>query len=452
MKKYKSPIRKMSLFILAVVMVVVPILGIACGDKAIEADFSATPTSGVAPITVQFTDQSTGDAIAWEWDLDGNGTVDSVEQNPSFTYETAGMHTVSLTVKGAAGNSTKTKTNYINSSAYVYQKMNLRLTNPYPATDPNGIAAEKFKELIELYTNGNVTVTNYHNGSLYQMGETFEALKTGAVDMAMMHPALLRAVNRNLDAVGSLRGYVESFAHGHAVIADSWVRQFILNKYAEYDVRFLGYVEAFLFSGYFSTNVDIRDFADIAGTKFYWARSGPPDPIEAMFGVIPVNVTQSDLPIALSNGTVNVAVYPATSAWESGLYKMFSYYYASTTFAPSSIQMSLQTWNKMTPELQDLIDKTIMPEVQTYTLSKVVEIHKRAMLGLKLNLKNVSIVSQSRLKEVYQLVSTRADFLTIKALMDPDLMSHIDALRPATAVMDPEVVDIAAFAGITIPK
>ena len=51
---------------------------------------SATPTDGPAPLTVSFTsaalDPDPGDSIRFEWDFDGNGTVDSVDPNPSHTY------------------------------------------------------------------------------------------------------------------------------------------------------------------------------------------------------------------------------------------------------------------------------------------------------------------------------------------------------------------------------
>ncbi|WP_230629299.1 PKD domain-containing protein [Methanosarcina barkeri] len=77
------------------------------------ADFTATPTSGNAPLTVNFTDASTGDVSSYSWDFDNDGTVDSTEQNPSHTYETAGTYSVNLTVVNTTISSTKTKTDYI---------------------------------------------------------------------------------------------------------------------------------------------------------------------------------------------------------------------------------------------------------------------------------------------------------------------------------------------------
>jgi gliding motility-associated-like protein len=76
------------------------------------ANFSASPLSGCAPIVVQFTDLSTGNPTSWSWDL-GNNTTSTL-QNPSTTYITPGMYTITLTVSNANGTDTKTLVNYIN--------------------------------------------------------------------------------------------------------------------------------------------------------------------------------------------------------------------------------------------------------------------------------------------------------------------------------------------------
>ena len=77
------------------------------------ADFSADVTSGKAPLTVKFTDTSTGVPTSWAWDFDNDGITDSDKQNPSFTYETPGSYTVSLTVANEKGTDTETKVDYI---------------------------------------------------------------------------------------------------------------------------------------------------------------------------------------------------------------------------------------------------------------------------------------------------------------------------------------------------
>ena len=76
------------------------------------ADFSASPTSDISPLTVAFTDTSTGNATSWNWSF-GDGS-NSTSQNPSHIYTNAGKYSVSLNVTYATyGTKTKTQFNYI---------------------------------------------------------------------------------------------------------------------------------------------------------------------------------------------------------------------------------------------------------------------------------------------------------------------------------------------------
>lgn len=81
------------------------------GPPPLDANFSATSTSGAAPLTVIFTDQSTGTVDSWNWSF-GDG-LSSNEQNPSHTYNDSGSYTVTLTVTGPDDSDTETKTDYI---------------------------------------------------------------------------------------------------------------------------------------------------------------------------------------------------------------------------------------------------------------------------------------------------------------------------------------------------
>jgi PKD repeat protein len=75
------------------------------------ADFSATPTSGTAPLTVAFADLSTGTPASWQWSFGDGGTA--AEPNPSHQYAAVGSYTVALTATNAAGSDTETKPDYV---------------------------------------------------------------------------------------------------------------------------------------------------------------------------------------------------------------------------------------------------------------------------------------------------------------------------------------------------
>jgi len=91
-------------------------LNSACGTTANispTASFSANQVEGCSPLTVNFTDVSTGTPTSWTWDIDNNGSVDYTIKNPTHTYSKAGTYTVKLTVTNVSGTSTMTRTNYI---------------------------------------------------------------------------------------------------------------------------------------------------------------------------------------------------------------------------------------------------------------------------------------------------------------------------------------------------
>jgi len=81
------------------------------GPQAPTADFSGSPLSGDAPLTVDFTDLSTQSPTSWSWTFGDGGT--SGAQHPSHEYTTANTYTVSLEACNAEGCDTETKVDYI---------------------------------------------------------------------------------------------------------------------------------------------------------------------------------------------------------------------------------------------------------------------------------------------------------------------------------------------------
>ncbi len=79
--------------------------------RAIKADFSADPRSGDAPLTVRFTDLSTGNPTMWAWDF-GDGATDMVA-NPTHVYTTPGTYSVTLTASNQYTSDTVCKTQWV---------------------------------------------------------------------------------------------------------------------------------------------------------------------------------------------------------------------------------------------------------------------------------------------------------------------------------------------------
>jgi PKD repeat protein len=90
---------------------------VTCGSPV--ANFSGAPLSGTAPLEVSFTDQSDGttgcDVETFAWDFGDGGA--STTRSPSHTFTDPGTYTVALTVTGAGGEDTETKTGYVTVAA-----------------------------------------------------------------------------------------------------------------------------------------------------------------------------------------------------------------------------------------------------------------------------------------------------------------------------------------------
>jgi PKD repeat protein len=98
------------------------------------AAFSADQTSGTAPLTVQFTDQSISNAtLTYAWDFDNDGVTDSPDPSPSHTYSTAGTYIAKLTVSNSDGSDTAAQTITVSSGVTVLPLPGLT----GPPTDPD---------------------------------------------------------------------------------------------------------------------------------------------------------------------------------------------------------------------------------------------------------------------------------------------------------------------------
>jgi len=86
-------------------------LKFARGFSPVSPDFSALPVSGNMPLTVVFSDTSTGSPATWEWEFGDGGTA--FVQNPTHTYLSAGNYTVNLTSGNPGSTGVISRINYV---------------------------------------------------------------------------------------------------------------------------------------------------------------------------------------------------------------------------------------------------------------------------------------------------------------------------------------------------
>jgi PKD repeat protein len=79
----------------------------------LTANFTADVTQGCEELTVNYTDNSYGDIISWEWEFEGGDPSTSTEQNPTVFYAIPGDYDVTLIVDDGTTTNTSFQTDYI---------------------------------------------------------------------------------------------------------------------------------------------------------------------------------------------------------------------------------------------------------------------------------------------------------------------------------------------------
>jgi len=78
-----------------------------------KADFSVESKVVCTGTSVSYTDDSYHDPTSWSWTFQGGSPASSSSQNPSVTYNTPGIYSVTLTVSNSSGSVTETKSQFI---------------------------------------------------------------------------------------------------------------------------------------------------------------------------------------------------------------------------------------------------------------------------------------------------------------------------------------------------
>lgn len=104
-------------------------------------NFEGSPLSGLAPLLVTFTDLSSGEPTAWDWDFGDSAT--STIQNPNHIYADPGVYDVSLSATGPGGVGSLTKVGYVT-------------VNAPPAPPPPAPWADPFQSNVYVRIEGGV--------------------------------------------------------------------------------------------------------------------------------------------------------------------------------------------------------------------------------------------------------------------------------------------------------
>ena len=151
--------------------------------REVSADFRADRTFGPAPLTVKFTDRSSGDVVRYLWNF-GDGTTDSVP-DPLHTYQQEGIYTVKLSVFDAdSAVSVDSRTDFVRVVGYgICDSLNYDI--------PGNYYLYRLPAPGEGYLSGNNSRGDLAKASYFEIGEDMGMLMGGIFYFAVKTSSLI---------------------------------------------------------------------------------------------------------------------------------------------------------------------------------------------------------------------------------------------------------------------
>lgn len=140
------------------------------GSAPFFIGFDAETKTGIVPLNVQFTNESSGEDLNYAWDFNNDGIYDSYEQDPAFVYPDTGHHAVKLKVTNPDNNDSITKYSYIyvkDTTTLVENKKQFGKIKIYPIPAINRL----FVELPCCQGEGSIEIFDVNGRSIMQRHE-----------------------------------------------------------------------------------------------------------------------------------------------------------------------------------------------------------------------------------------------------------------------------------------
>ena len=222
------------------------------------------------------------------------------------------------------------------------QKIKLSLSSNLSPGSCLELAADKFKELVEKQSNGNITIIRYPSGELYDSKSEIEAIVNRSVDMALLHVAYVGARSPELEFISSFgaQGCWDDDAHFYRFLDMPEVRQIAANELkAKLNAKLL----APMSYGTSVVGTNKRAIHTVADYKNLKMRTGgtAAATLYKALGAIPVELSIKEVFMALQRGTIDGACTGPGRFY-------FSKWYVSTPYMIQDyVSPFLQFWHVM---------------------------------------------------------------------------------------------------------
>jgi len=226
-------------------------------------------------------------------------------------------------------------------------QVKLNLADAYPPTEFINVNMQKWADDVRAATNGQVEITMHHAGSLFKNPDIKRAVQTGQVEMGTQLMQNLGPEKR-LFEIDGLPFLVRSYDEGQKLYEIS--RPYIEAWMEKQGLKFL-YAVPWPSQGFFFKK-EINTLADAKGLR-QRAYNEMTSNLARMMGTIPTTVQITELPQAMTTGTVQAFNTSPTSAVVYKSWEFASHFYDTDAWLPKQmVFINLATFQKLPPNVQ----------------------------------------------------------------------------------------------------
>jgi len=241
--------------------------------------------------------------------------------------------------------------------------MTLKIADNHPAGYPTGQALANFGKKLDAATNGEIKFRLFDGGVLGSEKEVIEQVQIGAVQVSRVSLGIIGPIVPEVNAFNM--PFVFRDADHMRKVVDGEIGQEMLDKITNSGFNLVGLAWMDGGSRSLYTKKPVRSFDDLKGMKV--RVMGNPMFIETMnaMGGTGIAMDTGEVFSALQSGVIDGAENNPPTLLEHNHYQVTKYYTQTHhLILPEPVVMSKATWDKLSPEQQELVKK-LAREAQT---------------------------------------------------------------------------------------
>ena len=220
------------------------------------------------------------------------------------------------------------------------------------------LAADKFKDLVEKNSGGEIKVVRYPSGELYDPKAEIEAVARGNLDMGVLHVAFVGSRSPVLEFIGSFgaQGCWDSPEHYYRFVdlpaVQKMAREEFKNKVNAHLLAMLPYGITMVGS----RKEPIRTIEDFKGQKLRTSGSDQATVYRAL-GAVPTDLSSGEVYMALQRGTIDGAMSGPMRWYLSKWYEVCPYLTQDYSLPYMSfwLAMNYDVWEKLSQSHQNIL-------------------------------------------------------------------------------------------------